>query len=480
MNPNVPVIIISIFAALIVMVFCVSFSSSLAKMKARKKVWGFLGLLLGPIGLIIVCYLPSKRDDNIETNPIKYLFSKIPAFSKKTIGVLVALAVVVIVTFVLYDFIPTWAQNRKYQSEITSENINTHQPKLINSEVERVFASGESSFALTTEGSVYCFGKQFVPSLDDSSIIFEGAKKVMSSESEFYVLDKDGKLFKTAQKDSEGEAVVEFVEIAQNVVDFSVSETTVGIIKTDGKLYMMGGGAYGQLGTYNEQSKEEFAAVLGSVTQVVCEADFTVALQKSGDAVVFGNNAYGQFAKEESGFNYPVSIHQNIKQIAAGDGFILLLDNDGNVLSCGQNDCGQLGRETATEQETVAEESTTEKSDEEQQETPKESATEFVSVLTGITQIDAAKKCAFALSGEGELFAWGQNVVGQLGNKNTVNQNLPVKVYEEVADFDTSGLHTVIITKKGKTYSTGFNNCGQLGRGDARDSFSTLVTIKTK
>ena len=100
--------------------------------------------------------------------------------------------------------------------------------------------------------------------------------------------------------------------------------------------------------------------------------------------------------------------------------------------------------------------------------------------MTGVSKIDPGKKSAFALNEHGELFAWGQNMVGQLGTKNEANQNLPVKVYENVTDFDTSGLHTVVTDNKGKAHSTGFNNCGQLGRGNARNSFSQLVTVKIK
>ncbi len=451
MNPNVPFIIISVFASLLVLIFCVSFSKSLAKMKGRSKAWGMLGFFLGPIGLVIVCFLKSKRDDNLETNPIKHLFSKVPSVSRKTIGMLAALAVAAATTIVLYDLIPVWIQNYEYEKQITKENVNTFQPKLINEEVERVFASDESSYVITKENNLYCFGRQHANSIvENSSIIFNGAKKVMSNESECFILDNENKLLKWSVE------AEDFEVISQDVVDFSISESTLGFIKTDGKLYMMGSGAYGQLGTYNNESKSEPVAVLGSVVQVVCEADFTVALQKSGDAVVFGANTYGQFAKTEPMFNYPLSIHSGVKQIAAGDGFILLLDNSGNVLSCGQNDCGQLGNGT------------------------NENGVAFTQVMTGVTKIDANKKSAFALNENGELFAWGQNTVGQLGTKNRVNQNLPVKVYENVADFDTSGLHTVVIESEGKVHSTGFNNCGQLGRGNARDSFSQLVTVKIK
>ena len=99
-------------------------------------------------------------------------------------------------------------------------------------------------------------------------------------------------------------------------------------------------------------------------------------------------------------------------------------------------------------------------------------------MISGIADIAAGKKSAYAISENGELYAWGQNKVGQLGTKNEKNVTIPKKVAKHVKSVSTSGLHTVIITNSGKVLSTGFNNCGQLGLGQARNEFSELVKFK--
>ncbi len=460
MNPNVTLIAVGIFILLLITLFCASFSASLAQLKGRSRKWGFIGFILGIIGLIIVCFLPSKRKDGIQTNPIKHIISKMPSLSRKTIVVIAALVGVALITIVLYDVLPTVIQNYRYEKQVTKENMNTTQPKQIATSVSDAFVGNESSFVIAENGSVYCFGRQLAKSIaQGSAIIYEHASKVASTEKVCYVLTKDGHLYgmgdnSMLQLPGVVDKTEEFVLISENVVDFSLSETTAGFIKKDGKLYMYGDGANGQIGNYSNIDSAEPVAVLGNVTQVVCEATYTVALQKSGDAVVFGANDFGQFANAEPLLNHPVGIMSGIQKIAGGDGFVMLLDSAGNLFTCGANDCGQLGNGT------------------------NDNGYQFTQVLTGVTDIAAAKKSAFAIMATGELYSWGQNAVGQLGTGSAENQNLPVKTASDVVSVRTSGLHTVIVTKSGEVLSTGFNNCGQLGRGDARDSFSTLVTIK--
>ncbi len=446
MERNVGLIILLVFVWLLNILFCSTFSAGLAQFKGRSRKWGFIGFLLGIFGLIIVCFLPSKRDDNAQTNPIKHIFSKIPSMSKKTIGLILGIAVAIVLTIIIYDVVPVIVQNQKYQQMTTKQNINTQQPKLLDTAVKDIFASGESSFVITENGELYCFGRQFAPSIDEgSSLIYKNVKKAISTDKECFILDNEGKLFSFSADEP--------LLICEGVVDFSASETTVGIIKNDGKLYMYGNGTQGQLGNGGRDENVP-AEVLSDVKQVVCESSFTVALLKNDYAVAFGNNADGQFGFADISVPLPKTVYKNVKKVAAGDDFILLLDNDGNVLSCGKNDCGQLGNGNF------------------------ENLAEFTQIMTDAVDIDAAKKSAFVLSKSGELYSFGQNLVGQLGSKNEQNQPTPTKVYKNVSKFDTSGLHTVAMTKEGDVVSTGFNSCAQLGRGEARNEFSTLITIK--
>ncbi len=460
MKPNVTMIIAGIFIFLLVTIFCASFSASLAQLKGRSRKWGFIGFIFGIIGLIIVCFLPSKRDDGVQTNPIRHVISRMPSLSRKTIAVIAALAGVALITLVLYDVLPTVIQNYRYEQQITKENMNTAQPKQIATAVSDIFAGNESSFVIAENGSVYCFGRRLPKAIaEGSAIIYEHASKIASTESVCYVLTKDGHLYgmgdnSMLQLPGVVGSTEEFVLIAENVVDFSLSETTAGFIKTDGKLYMYGDGAHGQLGLSSNLDSAEPVAALGDVTKVICEATYTLALQKSGEAVVFGANDFGQMANAEPMLNHPVTVMSGVQKIAGGDGFIMLLDSAGTLFTCGANDCGQLGNGT------------------------NENGAQFTQILTGVTDIAAAKKSAFAILATGELYSWGQNAVGQLGCGSLVNQNLPVKTATDVVSVRTSGLHTVIFTKNGQVLSTGFNNCGQLGNGKARDGFSTLVNIK--
>lgn len=493
MNLNFGLIIALLFVWLILTSFFTTFTAGLAQFKGRSRAWGALGFLLNFIGFIIVCFLPSKREDGKETNPLRHFMSKMPSLSRKAIVLIVGLVIAGIVALVLYDRVPVMIQNGKYEKQVTKENMNTDQPKTLKADISDVFTGSESTYLITKDGDVHCFGRQLPASLDKKgTVIFRNAKKVLSTEKVCLVLDKSGSLYGMGnntylQLPTEEEDVYEFMLISDKVVDFSLSETTVGIIKEDGKLYMYGEGAHGQLGAYANDDIKEPTVVLGDVVAVECEATFTVALQKNGDVAVFGANDSRQFAKAESGFNYPVVIKNGIKEIAAGDGFIMLVDSAGNLFTCGANDCGQLGYQEKKEKEPTEDadkkqeaEDAPKAEDAPEAEAPAEPEPipEFIQIMTGVDKIAADKKSAYALTADGTLYAWGQNTVGQLGNKNEKNQKLPVKVASKVKAFAASGLHTVIINSKNEVLSTGFNNCGQLGLGDARSGFSKLVTIK--
>lgn len=89
-----------------------------------------------------------------------------------------------------------------------------------------------------------------------------------------------------------------------------------------------------------------------------------------------------------------------------------------------------------------------------------------------------AKGSSFALKENGELYAWGQNNVGQLGSGNADNVLIPELVASDVAAVSTSGLHTVILTKDGKINACGYDNLKQLGKGGPRDKFEAVASVK--
>ncbi|MCL2316593.1 MAG: hypothetical protein FWC46_05860 [Actinomycetia bacterium] len=76
-----------------------------------------------------------------------------------------------------------------------------------------------------------------------------------------------------------------------------------------------------------------------------------------------------------------------VKQVAAGDGFTLLLGTDGTVRSCGDNQYGQLGDGTTTRSATPV----------------------AVRDLADVAGIAAGQIASYAMTTSGEVYAWGGN-----------------------------------------------------------------------
>lgn len=73
----------------------------------------------------------------------------------------------------------------------------------------------------------------------------------------------------------------------------------------------------------------------------------------------------------------------------------------------------------------------------------------------------------------GDLYAWGRNAYGQLGDGTTTNKSTPVKVLENVKTVSTSD-YTLAITENGGLYTWWYNGEGQLGDGTTTDRYSPV------
>ena len=156
-----------------------------------------------------------------------------------------------------------------------------------------------------------------------------------------------------------------------------------------------------------------------------------------------------------------------ITAISAYPAGCLALASDGTVYGWGSNGNGQLGDGSTTHRHTPV-------------------ALDMTGVLSGktITAIEAGQAGALALASNGRIYAWGYNAYGQLGDGTTTQRTTPVAVSTagvlsgKTITAISMGLHSLALSSDGDLYSWGYNASGQLGDGTTTDR-TTPVAVTT-
>jgi hypothetical protein len=91
-----------------------------------------------------------------------------------------------------------------------------------------------------------------------------------------------------------------------------------------------------------------------------------------------------------------------------------------------------------------------------------------------IDQISCGSFHTLALTNLGEVYAWGSNKKGQLGNNGGKYQIKPIQVNGcdngNVVMISCGSEHSMALNSSGRVFSWGLNKCGQLGTGDTNNS----------
>jgi len=91
---------------------------------------------------------------------------------------------------------------------------------------------------------------------------------------------------------------------------------------------------------------------------------------------------------------------------------------------------------------------------------------------------------ALAITEDGEVYAWGLNVKGQLGMGDNRNRKTPTRM-ESMKDHNVVAVavgrqHCLMLTDMGEVYACGDNACGQAGIGKARSAANLPVKVDDK
>ncbi|MBN2724387.1 MAG: hypothetical protein JXR95_09980 [Deltaproteobacteria bacterium] len=185
----------------------------------------------------------------------------------------------------------------------------------------------------------------------------------------------------------------------------------------------------------------------------------TCAIDSNGKVWCWGNNLSGQLGNnsiQSSDIPEEVILEEQttINSADGGDNSTCALDDSGDAWCWGSNLYGQLGNNETTDSLVPVE----------------------VEMPAGITftAISTGSYFSCAIDTEGQIWCWGSNNYGQLGNNLSVNSPVPVEIHNPDNKFFTSlnagSAHVCALDDSGKPWCWGSNLYGQLGINTTNDS----------
>ncbi len=199
-------------------------------------------------------------------------------------------------------------------------------------------------------------------------------------------------------------------------------------LDSSGNAHAWGSNSHGQIGignTTRQQIPVNISTYNGSIlgvrlTQVIGSITFSYALDISGNVHSWGRNDVGQLGTDATipsdvtrptrvNFGSLVGVH--VASIAAGGGNGLAIDSSGRLHIWGENVSGQIGNNTTSSHVS----------------TPVLSASGSLANVR-VRSVACGTANVIVLDTSGNIHAWGNNMHGQVGIGNSIQQRLPINI----------------------------------------------------
>ena len=267
------------------------------------------------------------------------------------------------------------------------------------------------------------------------------------------------------------------------------------VLTSSNQLYAFGGNSYGQLGntTNNETSgvpnpgptPVTLPGATGPVSEIAAGAQDSLVLTSSGQLYAFGENYFGQLGSPTNEATHKANPTPTlvtlpgasgpVTRIAAGEGFNLAATATGQLYAFGDNQYGQLGNTTNNEK---------------MEPNPTPTLVTLPGATGPVSELAAGAGFSLALTTTGQLYSFGFNLYDQLGIPEHEGSEEPTPTPTlvtlpgatgAVTDIAAGGYHTLALTSTNQLYAFGFNRYGQLGNpfrlGTQEPNLPTLVTL---
>lgn len=292
-------------------------------------------------------------------------------------------------------------------------------------------------------------------------------------------------------------------------------------IKGNGIAWGWGANSAGQLGTNNVTSYSSPVAVVGSHSFTAVAAGHytntalgaTIALKADTGAVwAWGNNVYGQLGNNTvTSYSSPVLIvgSHSFTNIKTSGAHSMGLKSNGEIWCWGLATSGQLGDNSTTNKSSpvlvigshsftrlgaslVSANSAGLKANGEMwswgantsgqlgnSSTTGTSSPVLVVGSHSFTQLALGNATAYGLKADGSLWGWGDNSYGQIGNNTRTNYSSPILVVGNHSFIDMQAANTWIVALKanGQAWCWGANITGNLGDGSTTSRSSPVLVV---
>ncbi|BDR54409.1 hypothetical protein KIMH_05200 [Bombiscardovia apis] len=247
---------------------------------------------------------------------------------------------------------------------------------------------------------------------------------------------------------------------------------------SDNRWYAWGANGSGQLGNGNTTNQLTPVAIsmpagVGAYTQVSPGDTHTLALGDNGIAYAWGANSSGQLGNNSTASSLsPVTVQTppgvfHFTSLSAGSVHSLAIGDNGLPYAWGSNQYGQVGSVLVNVGDT----------------SPAPVEVQLPVGINKFKQATATADWSLGIASNGRILTWGYNGDYELGNGTTVNQaipgepNLPAGVtFNQVITNSDSAM---AIGSNHQIYAWGYNGAGQLGNGN-QTSPASPITVNPK
>ena len=310
--------------------------------------------------------------------------------------------------------------------------------------VEKVATGYIHSLALKQDGTVWAWGDNSNGEIGNN--VANSAKITEPTRVE------KGEYLQVVESTSEDGSIITTTTLIEkelkDIKDIAAGNNYNLILDNEGNVWSWGYNGYGQLG--NETTEDKYIPTkienLNNIKKVYISGNTSIALNNNGEVFVWGKN-YTKVPTKLECYNKIVEVAGKI--MLAEDGTVWTLSNNANRIAG----------------------------------------------LSNIVEIASGENYYYALDTKGNVWAWGYNGYGQLGQSNQQNVSEPVKVqielkYEDengdeityqkpisdIVEIEAGNNSVIMINKDSEIYSCGYNADGQLGLGE----YSSAVVTPTK